>query len=606
MASQLPLPLVRLLEARTSTDPLTPDEHALLCEWVTVKDLVKVDQQLDTADVDGDEVLSQLLGALASRQAKQAQKVAAINRQLSHLRVAQENPETTHHDMVLLSRDVDALTEERRQLQEKRRQTAQREWEKFSKVASTDGLDAQGAAVAKDDVVLSPLAPLSHDEALQLLADRDAQCAALTRRVEELAAERLQLRWDLRMLHSGLADELLVRTSRFPRGKCADMPVLGKLTYGELARYLAEHRYASASQSAAGWAAMGRSIGATGVVSGTKFSQRDCFVQAVRRDVTVSKVWSGLGSVMLPSEPGIAISDDVGARTQLQCFIEAVRYDPKNTTAWIAIGNLLPPKKRVTVFGIPVTPVTCYVEALRFDPGLAEAWMALGNVLGPDDAVLVGSGRRTKKHCFIKVLQFARTNAVAWYNLGQLLRTGETLVAGGAEVDKMKCFVEAVRIDPSIAMAWNNIAALMGPDQEPIVVRNTTVSQLDCILQALRAEPTLGSAWANLASLMGSEDDVDVNGTVRNRRQCIVEALQCDPTISEMWGDLGADLKPNEQLVVPGCGPVNAKECFRRSLELGSASSHTVRSLMASMLDTDVVEINRKKHTKAQLTTFCK
>ncbi len=614
MSCPLPEPIVRLLATRHSKTDVSPDELALLCEWVTLKDLTKVDEQvlaaMSSPDAPyGDEIYAQLLAAMTSRRKKHQQKVADLDRQMADLRLAQENPETTLHDMEHLSRSADQLAEQLRQLQ-MRRKEARKEWDNLVHSQSGEAIDSQGGnGIALDGVVISPLSSLSYAELIVQLADREAQCVALKQRVKELTHERLQLRWDLRILHNGLADELLLRTSRFPRAKCADLPVLGKLTYLEMARYLAEHEFASATQSAAGWAAMGRTVGPTGVVSGTKLSQRDCFLEAVRRDVTVSKAWSALASVMLPAEPGVAISDEVGQRTQLQCFVESVRCDPRNTSAWVSIGNLLKanvPAKPVTVFGRPMTPVVCYREALRFDPSCVDAWMAMGNALGIDELVVVGPGKRSKKHCFIKVLQFSRGCAPAWYNLGQLLGPAETVVAGGAPVTKLKCFVESVRIDPTNADAWNNIAAHMGPEQEPIVVQNTTFSQLDCIIQALRVEPKLGSAWANLASLMSSEDDVELDGAVLNKRQCIVEALKCDATNADMWGDLGAELKPKEQLTVPGTGPVNAKECFRRALQLGPATSQIVRCLMALMSDQESVQISGRPYTKAQLMTLLK
>ena len=590
-------PVRRLLRACDEAVAVSEDDLDLL-QLVTLKDMIRLDSALSSssavdAHADPVTIWTDLRAALSSRKAKGDTKRRELLRRQAEL------------ESMLTSSDV-AVQRDEAVEEELIRVSVQLSSSSVKKVANS-----------RLEWELHERSSLEQDPLIRrALDERDARCADLAERVQALENENEALRRrmscvnsagshavsDLRILMSALSDELL-RHDRYPAGKCADVRVLGKLQFADLAKWCVEHPTSTSQQVAAGWTAIGRSLldGTTRAVIGNKtVTQRDCFLEAVTRDPSIATAWTKLAETMHATDKVNVVGVEL---TQRQCYVEALRRDPNNSLTWAALAALLSsnPAERVSVYGVPRNQQQCFLESIRCDASNADAWVNMGIAIGPKDRVLVNNHSRTQRQCFLEALRASPNNSTAWYNLAITLGPSETATVNGVARTQRKCFIEALRADATNSTAWNNLASLMDVNEQ-VAVHNATLNQRQCIIQALRCDAKNGDAWLNLASVLEPGESVSISGTLHSQKQCLVEALCCDPKNSDAWTELGCVMDPDETLQIGSrASPVTQRRCFELAVAIDAANPaawFNLSELLAS--EKDFVVLEGKRYSKSQ------
>ena len=115
------------------------------------------------------------------------------------------------------------------------------------------------------------------------------------------------------------------------------------------------------------WHCLGYAEG--GTVGGRSYSEKECYLEALRIDPQYAKAWNGLGF----TGGGTVAGRDY---SQKECYLEALRIDPQYTNAWNNLGN----QNGGTVAGRSYSKKECYLEALRIDPQYSLARNALAQL----------------------------------------------------------------------------------------------------------------------------------------------------------------------------------------------------------------------------------
>ena len=144
-------------------------------------------------------------------------------------------------------------------------------------------------------------------------------------------------------------------------------------------------------------------------------TQQQCHVQVLRMRPCHGLVWCHLGQSFPTSaksnEGGVALNDFVRVNkadySQKDCFIEAVRYTPSLDHAWFGLASLMTPEESIFVErgdnvreAPSMTAKDCYNMALQLNPENAQAWYNIAALMAKSEAVYINGKRYIQKACY--------------------------------------------------------------------------------------------------------------------------------------------------------------------------------------------------------------
>jgi len=114
-----------------------------------------------------------------------------------------------------------------------------------------------------------------------------------------------------------------------------------------------------------GWSDFG--VDGGGLWHGKRYSEAECFQEALALDPTYAKAWCNLGA----SGGGVVNGERY---SKAECYQEALALDPKDAEAWCNFGAV----DGGVVNGRDFSHLDCFEQALAADPGHTLAWTGLG------------------------------------------------------------------------------------------------------------------------------------------------------------------------------------------------------------------------------------
>ena len=212
-----------------------------------------------------------------------------------------------------------------------------------------------------------------------------------------------------------------------------------------------------------GWS-MGDKAKETIVVRGQTMTGREAVLQSLRLNPDYSRAWATLGMIFEKEEDSPVLN---GKRySETDCFAQALRCESKPTSdTWYNLGVTNRSGKKIDINGLLYSSRDCMLQSISIDPDYTLAWSFLGGDLqkpvgddrSADDHIEFRGRRYDRFQCLQRALNLrqqsdaARDFPFTWYAMAETLSAlptsypcdGKCVLANGSEYTATACYVKA-------------------------------------------------------------------------------------------------------------------------------------------------------------------